>query len=236
MGSYEIGLSYVFVALGGAIVGQVELLARYRDAPWSAIFARQGVLYSVANTIAALCGFYLIRTFGWTFGLDGGNDTQILVSQVLVGAFGSMALFRSSILNLRVGDADISAGPALALQLILRATDREVDRLLARRRAAIVASACSGFEEFSEVKDALPLHCLALMQNVSAEEERNLNQVVQAIDSKEISEKLKVLNLGLVLLSLVGEDVLRTALDNVRSTSASGQFEKVDSPTAGDET
>lgn len=206
------------VALAGGLVGTTELMARYRDAPFEAIRAPSSFVYEAVNAFAAAIALWVIHVFGWTFGVEDGDPTKLQVWQWIVAAFGSMALFRSSLFTIRLGDTDVAVGPLSILQTILNVSDREVDRLRAEKRSEAVKNAMSIVESFEQIKNALPTHCMALMQNVSAEEEKDLRQVVNSIDQLPIDERTKILNLGLVLINIVGADVLHTAVKNIVDT------------------
>ena len=88
------------------------------------------------------------------------------VAQVLLAGFGTMAFFRTSLFTLRVGEADVAIGPAAVLQVILDAADRACDRFRAGPRSSDVIRIMRGVT-FERARIALPLHCFALMQNVS---------------------------------------------------------------------
>lgn len=70
---------------------------------------------------------------------------------------------------------------------------------------------------FTQAKIQLPLHCLALMQNISSDEANQITQAVAAIDSSPLSDEVKSYNLGLLLTLYVGEAVLREAVDVLRN-------------------
>ncbi|GAB4195108.1 MAG: hypothetical protein Tsb002_27290 [Wenzhouxiangellaceae bacterium] len=207
---------YMTVFLIGALVGATELMARYPDSPLRAIRNHCGFSYLLTNACGAVAALYLIRVFGWDFGLHGGlGSPQVLLVQWLAAAFGAMSVLRSSVFTVRIGDTDLGVGPAAVLQVLLNAADREVDRMRAAERSAAVKAAMLGISDYAQIKIALPTHCMALMQNVSTEEEKRIRQVADNIDRLAIADSLKVLNLGLVLLGIVGETVLQTAVKNV---------------------
>ena len=93
-----------------------------------------------------------------------------------------------------------------------------MDRLRALERSGIVKRVMQDVS-FATVKIALPTHCLALMQNVSAEEEKDIRQIVDSLDQLEVEDRIKSLNLGLVLLNVVGPDVLKSAVEAVTRDS-----------------
>jgi len=203
----------VVLALGG-LVGAAELVARYRDAPARAIRSQPALFYVTVNAAAAAAALGLVRAFDWQFGMEGAEEVRW--TQVLVAGFGAMALFRSSLFVVRAGDQDVAVGPQSVLQIILTAADRSVDRLRGGARARRVASIMQGVS-YDLAKDALPVLCLALMQNVPAEEQKALGLSLGALEQNtNIGPAAKILPLGLALMNVVGEDVLAGAVDTLR--------------------
>lgn len=203
---------YAAVFAFGTLVGVAELVARYRDAPLSAVTTGAAVVYILINAIAAGFALWLIEVNGWTFG--GTAPAAVAAAQVLVAGFGAIAFFRSSLFTLRVGDSDVQIGPSAFLNIILNAADRSVDRARAEARAKAVSEIMAEVS-FAKAKDALTTYCLALMQNVPADEADRLGEAVKSLANAAMSEDVKTLNLGLLLMTLVGEEVLRTAVENL---------------------
>ncbi|MBM3143918.1 MAG: hypothetical protein FJ010_02895 [Chloroflexi bacterium] len=197
----------------GVLVGMGELISRYRDDPWKTLISRPGVFYLGLNAIVSVAALVLIRGFGWTF--DAQGDT-VRWTQILVAGFGAMALFRSALFNVRVGDTDVSVGPNSFLQVVLGAADREVDRQRATVRADRAKEIMSGIS-FDESLVALPAFCIALMQNLPPEDQLELLEDVEKLAStKDIDLDMKPYFLGAALMNYVGEDVLRAAVKSLR--------------------
>ena len=181
------------------VIGPAQCYARFPES-----------FYITVNAVVSLAVLWFLRT-----GQLGLTVTTILgqtLNQVLLAGFGSMALFRTSIFTLRVKDTDVAVGPAAVLQVILAAADRACDRQRAGPRARRVQEIMRGVQ-FERAKKALPLHCVALMQNVSADEQAQMSQIIAALSSESMSAEIKSYNLGLVLMNLVGEDVLEQAVN-----------------------
>ncbi len=209
-------MEYIAAGLIGVAVGLVELIARYRESPFRAIRTTPAILYAATNLAAAVAALWLLRDV-WPVMRAVGEvaDLSTRVKEVLVAGLGAIAFFRTSLFTLRVGDSDMAVGPSLILDTLLAASDRAVDRALAGPRAAMVADIMEGIS-FEKAKEALPTHCLALMQNVSADEQLRLGLDISSLSDADMSDRTKALNLSLTLLNLVGEDVLRAAVDNLR--------------------
>jgi hypothetical protein len=201
-------LWYVAVPAFGAGVGASELIARYRDAPFLALRSGAALWYIAVNAVAALAAYVLIVNFNWTFGAD---ENQKELVQALVAGFGSMVFFRSSLLTMKVGQTDVSVGPGIFFQVLLFATDRECDRRRAGPRSQLVSRIMQGVS-FDQAREALPNFCFELMQNVPASEQQQFRMVVDALASSKMRDSVKVLNLGLMIMNVVGSAVLDAAV------------------------
>jgi|GEM_PF-3047525 len=206
-----------FIAAGyiGAMVGIGEIVARYRDAPDRALRTISAGLYIAINAIASVVAMYAV----WTFNLAlAATGPRTMIQQIFLAGFGAMALFRTSVFTVRVADHDIGIGPVAFLQVILGATDRAVDRIRADARAAAISTSMAGVS-FARAQAALPAFCLALMQNVPADEQNAVGTATKAlIGSDELDDETKTRNLGLALMNVVGDKVLHTAVMHLAET------------------
>jgi hypothetical protein len=220
IGGYWIYRRVFVAAFIGAVAGVGEIVSRYRDAPERALRTPSAWLYISINAIASASAMCVV----WYFGLGiAATGPRTMIEQILLAGFGAMALFRTSVFTVRVGDQDIGIGPVVFLQVVLRATDRAVDRIRADARAAAVSSSMEGVS-FARAQAALPAFCLALMQNVPADEQNAVGTATKAlIGSKELDDETKTRNLGLVLMNVVGDQVLQTAV-----THLAQQIQKTD--------
>ena len=125
-----------------------------------------------------------------------------------------MALFRSSLFVRRIGDRDIGVGPSSFLQVFLNATDAEVDRRRAVVRAASISRVVQDID-YRKAFDALPPYCLALMQNLSDDSQRDLRKALELLDKEPMSPDLKLRVLALELLNVVGIAVLEQAIQSL---------------------
>lgn len=202
-------VDFVIVGVLGGAVGIGELVSRYKDAPLRALFTRAAVLYAGVNVVAALALLGLAKAFGWNFGATGEAARW---TQVLASGFGSMAIFRTALFTVRVGDEDVSIGPSGFLQVILRAADRSVDRTRAAARAIEVEGAMRGVS-FDKAQASLPAFCLALMQNLSPQDQRQLADEIDRLGRQDMPDYAKTLILGVTLMNIVGEGALRGAVE-----------------------
>jgi hypothetical protein len=208
-------LAYLSVIVIGGFVGAVELLGRYLYAPVRAILTPSGVLYIVVNMAAAAAAFYMIGSHGFdVFKADEADAAQDLnqLKAVLLAGFGALAFMRSSIFKIRIGDSAIGIGPAAILDTLLVVADRGVDRQEAILRAREVTTLLRGADP---VRGAgmLASYCLALMQNVTAEEQKTIQESVRKIAADETYDAAIRLDLiALELSNVVGPTVLEAAV------------------------
>lgn len=215
---------YGIVLLLGGLAGLAELIARYRDAPWASTRSLPGLLYIAINAVAAVAALItgaVLSEEEPTAVAEGvpvfSNDT--LLTLIVVSGLGSLAFFRAKIVTLRVGDTDVGVGPSFVLETILNAADRAVDRKRAEPRATIVSDIMSPVS-FEEAKVVLPTYCFAVMQNVSVEEQQRVALEIDALSGADMPDRVKALNLGLLLLNIVGKNVLKTAVQNLQEEFA----------------
>jgi hypothetical protein len=198
---------YEAVGLLGATVGTAELLSRYRDAPSWVLLSFPGVIYILINVGAALLALCVIQAFDWDFGATGD---AVAATQVLVAGLGAMALFRSSLLTVKVGDDDVGIGPSSVLSVLMAASDRAADRLRASDRAGRVTDIMENVS-YEKAQDALPTVAVALMQNLSAADVTALDMKLQGLKSQQLPDGTKALLLGLKITDMVSTEVLAAA-------------------------
>jgi hypothetical protein len=211
-------IDFLVVFAIGALVGGVEVLSRYKDAPFKVALSRPGLIYIGMNGLVSLLALLTVRLFGWTFTDNPQTSAEIIRwTQVCVAGLAAMTLFRSSLFNFHLADQDISIGPNAILQILLVAVDKEVDRLRGKERARIVEEAMDGIA-FNEAVLNLPTVAIALMQNLSREDQDEILDSVKALNSEEaknMPERTKTMSLGLTIMNVVGEDILKAAIDVV---------------------
>jgi len=213
-------LDYIIVAIFGGVIGSTELLTRYRDAPFKALWSLHAGSYIFLNVFASIGALWLTRLFGVTFGLDASTEVEKLRwAQVFVAGFGAMILFRSSLFVLSMGDKTMSVGPSSILEALLEILDGAVDRERAQDRATSIEKVMEGVS-FRKAKDVLPVVTFALMQNLPREnQDLVLNRVLDLESkrkNKELSDSAAAYALGLSLMDIVGENVLRDAIDLIK--------------------
>jgi hypothetical protein len=138
------------------------------------------------------------------------------VLRVLVASLAALAVLRSSLFMVRIGDADVGVGLSTVLTTLLGIADRGVDRRRATDRSRQVTKIMSGVS-FERARLALPAFCLALLQNVPPAEQHDLAIAVDALAGSSMSDTQKAYALGLLLMNLAGADVLSDAVSALAS-------------------
>ncbi|MGH9406104.1 MAG: hypothetical protein ACRD3D_09765 [Terriglobia bacterium] len=207
-------VDFVVVAALGALVGAGELVSRYQDAPAGALRSAPALFYIALNIAASVVALAVIRAFHWKFGITS-EGAALRWTQVGLAGTGAMALFRTSLFTVHAGDRDIGIGPSSFLQIFREAADRAVDRLRAASRGRTVSKLMEGIS-YDKAAHGLTTYCLALMQNVSDEEQVALTKSLALLDAADIDPAIKVRILGLNLLNVVGPNVLIAAVNSLR--------------------
>jgi hypothetical protein len=215
MAAWDIALRWVVVIVLGGALGAAELVSRYRDSPKRALFTWPAAFYILINVIASAGAYGLAKAFSWQFNFGDAKDAVAREwSLVLVCGLGAMALFRSSLFVRRIGDRDVGVGPVSFLQVFLNASDAEVDRIRAIDRAGAVANVMAGVK-YEKARKVLPPLCLALMQNLSDDVQRDLARALKLLEDDQMPADQKTPLLGLELLNVVGIAVLQEAVKSL---------------------
>jgi hypothetical protein len=208
----NVGLQYILVAGAAGFVGLAELVARYKSDPWYMLrHSFAAWLYMVINVAAGLLALVLIRAFGWF----GGNP-HADIWRTLIAGFTAIAFFRSSLFVTNIGGTSVGVGPSMVLGALLDACDRQVDRMSAEKILDVLASDPLNDVHPAQVMYALPVLCLALMQNFSASDQAQLGAELTKIRADDkLSEQARmhaiVLQLARALSSRVVTKVLTSA-------------------------
>ena len=150
------------------MAGASELISRYKDRPGAAIKSWPATFCIAVNGAASVGALLLIPT---------GRLSLSRWMRILMAGVSAMAFFRTSLFVVRAGDRDVGVGPSGFLQIFLTAADRAVDRKRAAARSDAVGRVMKGLD-FDKAVKALPPYCVALMQNVSREDQQVLSRVL----------------------------------------------------------
>jgi hypothetical protein len=200
---------FALVGVFGFLVAVSELCVRYTDAPLRALRTRPAAGYMLVNVLATIAALAAMKAFDLRFGTTTDN---VRWARVVIAGFGAIAFFRSSFF---LGRHDSKrGGPVRVLQALLDASDRAIARQRAFQKATGVPAIVAGLT-FAEARDALPTYCFGLMA-VSDDEQREVGEQIRGLEDTDMPDTTKVEALGLVLINVVGEDVVRRAVQNVK--------------------
>lgn len=204
-------MDYAAAGIFGALVGLGELVSRYRDAPGRALAKSPSAwFYCILNAAMSMLALRLIDAFGLTFGKTG---SALEWTRVLVAGVGAIAFFRTSLFTLRIGDKDVGVGPVSFLQVMLESLDRAVDRRRASGRAG-EAEIMTGLS-FDKAVVSLATYCLALVQNLSKDEQQRVGESIKVLQASNMAEDAKLRILGVYLINAVGPDTLKVAIQSL---------------------
>jgi hypothetical protein len=206
-------IDFTLVILLGMLVGFIEIVSRYQDAPFRTALTWPGLFYMLINGLVAGSALWLLRVFGWDFTPQSTAPEIKRWNEVLIAGLGAMAIFRSSLFVIGKEDQEVSVGPNAILQILLNAIDKEVDRFRGQERAASVRSIMQKIHYEDAISD-LTVISGALMQNLtSGDQERiNISKLRELIDVASNDDDVRKYLLGLRIIDVVGEDILRQAI------------------------
>ncbi len=196
----------VAVFLIGGFVAYTELMGRYRDAPLAVISNWLCGVYALINGLVSVLALYLIKVSGFiTPTSSSWSDVQI----VLLAGVSGLAFLRSSLFSVKTAGGDIAIGPAAAIQVLQKALDGTYDRQRGQARMQAVADIMKDVS-FDLAAEALPAACFSALQNISTDDQQAVDSQIKDIQSSNIKDnRTKSLYLGLILLDVCGEDLLR---------------------------
>lgn len=199
-----------FVAMLGALTGCIELIGRYRDAPFRALRTGGASAYIGVNVVAAISCLFLLQTIGANL-IQEADPQRRAIYEVLIAGFGSLAILRTALFKTKINDTEVSIGPAGLLDVLLTAADRSVDRSRASQRVADAAEIMKDVS-FDKAIATLPTFCIGLMQNMTTDDQTSILRQVGVIQGNvAVDPYAKSVLLGTLLMRFVGLDVLRTA-------------------------
>jgi len=213
-------MDYLAVFVLAALVAVSELVARYKDNPTRALSSGPGIGYVALNGAIGIAALYLLKVFApGAFGLEGcasppSGCEQSWLGMVLAAAFGSLAVMRSAFARVTIQGEELGVGPSAIIEILQRALDREVDRQRAFRRMEELPTSLRDMP-LDVINTTLPALCVELMQNLSAEEKKALEQRIKLVPELKIHEKMRPLIVALILQEYVGRDVLSRAIEKI---------------------
>ena len=204
-------------SLVGAVVGAVEILQRYRDAPFRALFSGWGIGYMLLNAAVSYGTFWVLYHWVGTPPSAAGehNDPLHLLIVAAGAGFGGTTLIRARLATIRLpGGQEVGIGPAIVIETLLAEVVRQLDRQLGVERCRTVHRLMNGID-FDRAKKRLPKELFLALHSVPAEEAARLSKRIDEIDRMDhLSSQAKSCELGYYLLDLVGEKLLASVLED----------------------
>ncbi|HSV86453.1 MAG TPA: hypothetical protein VLH85_07750 [Levilinea sp.] len=206
-------IDYTVVILLGMLVGFIEIVSRYQDAPFRTALTWPGLFYMLINGLVAGSALWLLRVFGWNLMPETTNADLKRWNEVLIAGLGAMALFRSALFVIGKEEQEISVGPNATLQILLNAIDKEVDRYRGQERVASVRSIMQNVHDEDAISD-LTVISGALMQNLKSEDQAriSISKLRELIEVASNDDDFRKYLLGLRIIDVAGEDILRQAI------------------------
>lgn len=132
----------------GALVGFAELISRYRDEPWQAAGSPPGLAYIALNAVGSLLGLLLMEHFPTQTAAPADG-----VARVILAGTGAMVVLRAKLFTVRQTDGgEIAVGPALALDQVLNAVNRDIDRRRAAHRHRLITAAAEALAPYDFIE------------------------------------------------------------------------------------
>lgn len=209
-----------YAALGslvGVVVGAVEILQRYRDAPFRAVFNGWGIGYVVLNAAVSFGAFWVLQHWidSPASGASAQPDTLRLLGLAAGAGFGGAAVMRARLATIRLPTGqEFGFGPVIVIETLLSVVDRQLDRQLASERYRTVHELMEGID-FERAKKRLPRELFLAMQSVPEEEAEQVARPIDEIDRMDdLDSQDKSYLLGYCLLDLVGKEFLASVLED----------------------
>ena len=158
-----------YAALGslvGVVVGGVEILQRYRDASFRAVFNAWGIGYVLLNAAVSYGAFWVVYHWIGTAPADatGQPDPLQLLGLAAGAEFGGAALIRARLATIRLpGGQEFGFGPVIVIETLLSVVDRQLDRQLATERYYTVHVLMDGID-FERARKRLPMELFLALQ------------------------------------------------------------------------
>lgn len=212
-------LTFIF----GGLVGVSEIASRYRDEPLHAILSPYGLIYTVSNGVLSLLSLLLIVRYEPAF--PGVAKDQLLTA--ITAGFGSAAVMRTRLAVIKGADnKEVAIGPDIVISTILQMFDKNIDRLRAEKRKALVVEHLDKIRDFGSFSLASKYLCASLLafQNLDDTTKNQLGAIISDYEKQTLPDDLKYLALGFVFLTIVGESHFASVVkdaDKIKTTAGS---------------
>ncbi len=208
-------LGYVISGAVAGLIGGADIIGRYRDNPWGALFTWPASGYVLVNLVFGVAAFWLSVVLGLVnIGVvpaTGDRITVDLVKAALLVGLGATFILRSVAFKISIGGKTSDVGPSTIVDSLLRASDQEIDRAVARRKDRQIRGLMKDVS-FEKSKAFIPTYCLALLQQDEPRAKR-LGELVAAIEDFKQgdagADAQRAFLLGNTLINIFGYEVAK---------------------------
>jgi len=195
---YYLMLTVVF----GAMVGASEIISRYRDEPFQAVFSPPGRVYMLLNGLISSSAYLLLLKYRAK--VLPSLSTDNLMTSVVAG-FGAMMFLRSKLFSFRTeGGEAFSVGPDAVLSTFLNSVNRRVDRFLSYIRQEIVYDEAVTIQKPEDAPNFLAMY-LTAYQNIPDDEKKVLAEDIQAVlNRSDLNATLKLMAISFGFMNIWG--------------------------------
>jgi hypothetical protein len=193
---------FILTLVFGAMVGASEIMSRYRDEPFRAIFSPPGRIYLLLNGLISVAAYLLLLKYRASV-LPALNTDDLMTS--VVAGFGAMMFMRSKLFSFRTeGGEAFSVGPDAVLSTFLNSVNRRVDRYLSDIRQDIVYSEAVTIPRPEDAPKFLEIY-LTAYQNIPDDEKKALAQDIQAVLGRaDLDHRLKLMAISFGFMNIGG--------------------------------
>lgn len=212
--------------LFGVLVGFAELLSRYKTVS-SIIKSKSSWTYLVINGISSVLGLWLIEELKLLENFSNNSTVKVLIAGT-----SSMAILRSSFMNVKIGKEKTDIGLSALLNVFLSAAETSFDQYKSKEDLSKINDIMENVD-FEKAKIALPKTCHELMKTFSDETLSNIGDKISKIPSEISDPDVQSIHLGLILYEETGSELLEDAVKVLgksieKSSEKEGDVENLD--------
>jgi hypothetical protein len=157
----------------------------------------------------------LVYRFALEWDLSLGLQGKSEFWRVLLVSLASMAIFRSSFANLRVGTKEFPTGFTILVEFFLAKSERSLDRSLMEERFDLVSGKLTDLT-YDDIKGEILFTSTLLLRSITEEDVDRLTRLVKQLDDAVLFERQRKALLAMRIVDVVGEQLFETLLRRAR--------------------
>jgi hypothetical protein len=198
-------LNISLVFLMAVAYSSVELLSIFNTAR-SLFKSYWGISYLLINGFLAIIA--LVLTF------KSEMNQHFLGPKILVSGTSALALLRVIVVPIKQNGVGNNVMPMI--DIILNHVKVEYDRDRSKFDLSDIKPIMKGID-YKKAAEALPVLCSNLLQTISEEEGKKMNEEIQKLLTlEEGSKDIKAINLGAILARYIGIKLLKSTVNEIR--------------------